>query len=189
MSVLGVAVVMVGLVAAVNLILTTAVIRRLRVLAEQTTDPHPARFPAQAILPPGERVGEFAVEDAAGAALSHTDLAGSVLAGFFTPGCEPCQALLPRFADRAGALPAIGWQALAVIVVDPDDDVDEYRRLLAPVARVVVEAPHGPVQTAFGADAYPALAVVDPDRTIVASGTDATVLEALPVRSAVATGA
>jgi hypothetical protein len=180
MSVLGVAVVLVGLVAAVNLILTMALIRRLRALAERPAGSHSTGFPTRAVLPPGARVGEFAGTDADGHAFSHADLAGPVLAGFFTPGCEPCRLLLPRFVARAGVLTAGGWQVLAVVVVGPDEDAEEYRALLAPAARVVVEAPRGPVQRAFGAQAFPGIVLVGPDRTVVASGADPTVLDTVP---------
>jgi cytochrome oxidase Cu insertion factor (SCO1/SenC/PrrC family) len=179
MSVLGIGVTVVGIVALLNLLLTLAVIRRLREHDRRLPTTSPGRFPTRAILPPGADIGDFTAVDTDGRRVSSTDLTGPAVVGFFTAECAPCKALLPEFVGRVRDLGRPPWSVLAVIVVDPEDDVTEHRRLLAPVARVVVEAPHGSIQTAFGADAYPAIAIVDARGTVVASGADAAPLDAL----------
>jgi thiol-disulfide isomerase/thioredoxin len=162
----------IGAVAVVNLVLTMGVLRRLR---EQALSPAPgsAVHHEQRLPAVGAAVTDFHTVDVDGRDLSLHDLTGPAVVGFFTPGCPPCEALLPEFV-AAAAEP--GRQAIAVIVVDPGEDESDYRRRLAPAARTVVENPHGVVQRAFGADVFPTIAVLDAEHTIIASSFDVAAL-------------
>jgi len=175
------AVAVIGVVALLNLVLTMGVIRRLRDQAAMGTP----RRDEQRLPIVGAAVGRFNAVDIDGRQLSLADLTGPAVVGFFTPSCLPCQELLPQFVAQAGALAEPGWHAVAVIVAEPGEDDTEYRQLLAPVARTVVEAPHGALQHAFGAGAFPTIAVIDEHHTITASSFDAA---ALPGKQAVPTG-
>jgi thiol-disulfide isomerase/thioredoxin len=157
----------VGVIAVLNLVLTLGVLRRLR---EQAAAPvlHDRRLPAV-----GAAVTDFHTVDVEGRELSLHDLTGPAVVGFFTPGCAPCEALLPQFV-AAAAEP--DRQAIAVIVADPGEDESDYRRLLAPAARTVVERPHGTMQRAFGAGVFPTIAVLDAHHTVTASSFDVAAL-------------
>jgi thiol-disulfide isomerase/thioredoxin len=155
----------IGVIAVLNLALTLGVLRRLREGAPVRPE---RRLPAV-----GAAVADFHTVDVDGRELSLHDLTGPAVVGFFTPGCAPCTALLPEFVATA-AEP--NRQAIAVIVVDPGEDDTEYRRLLAPAARTVVERPHGTMQRAFGAGTFPTIAVLDAHHTVIASSFDVAAL-------------
>ncbi|TMR99632.1 TlpA family protein disulfide reductase [Nonomuraea basaltis] len=157
------AVVLVGLLCMVNLLLTVGVIRRLRKQAGQPALSHPMMAEG---LSPGERIPEFAVTTTDGEPISEELLGGPALVGFFSPGCAPCEELLPRFVERArGTSDAV----LAVVVADSGEESATYVERLAQVARVVSEQPQGPVQTAFKVAGYPTVLVIDTDGTVVSS--------------------
>jgi len=181
MPIMNAAVVVIGVITLLNLVLTMGVIRRLREQAATGTPRHDEQ--RRPIV--GATVGRFSTVDVDGRELSLGDLTGPAVVGFFTPSCAPCQALLPQFVAQVGALAEPGWHALAVIVAEPGEDDTEYRQLLAPVARTVVEAPHGTLQHAFGTGTFPTIAVIDEHHTITASSFDAA---ALPGKQAVPAG-
>ncbi|TMR95483.1 TlpA family protein disulfide reductase [Nonomuraea basaltis] len=169
MEYLAAAVVVVGLLSVVNLLLMVGVIRRLRTLAAQ-----PAFGPPMMDgLLIGERMPEFAAMTTAGEPVSHGLLGGPALIGFFSPGCQPCEELLPRFIARARRFSS---QAFAVVVADPDEDVAEEIERLGDVARVVVEAPMGDLQSAFKVRGYPTVYVIDADGTVAGTDLDAPAL-------------
>ena len=172
MSIMNVVVVLVAVVAVLNLVLTMGVIRRLR---EQQGALAALRRHEQRLPSVGAVVTDFDTVDADGRRLSHRDLTGPALVGFFTPGCEPCRALLPRFVAE---LADSGRRGVAVIVTEPGEDDTEYRQSLARVARVVIERPHGTVQRAVGTDVYPTIVALDEHLTVTASGTDEAALRA-----------
>jgi thiol-disulfide isomerase/thioredoxin len=166
---LAAAVAVVGLLCLVDLVLTFGVIRRLREHTKQLSN-----LPQGMVSPLGVAVGEapgdFTASSTTGETLSRAQLTGPTLVGFFSPGCEPCAAELPRFVERARTMPGGAQQVLAV-VDGGAGDVSEYREHLDQVARVVVEPHGGPLQTAFRLAAYPTIYLLGDDGTVVASGT------------------
>lgn len=168
-------VVLVGIVCCVNLLLMFGVVRRLREHADVL-----ARAPRvvdnDPPVPIGSVVGEFTVTAAGGEIVMRDSLDSGTIVGFFSPGCAPCEELLPRFVEYA-ASEGVGRRVVAVLAAS-DAEAGEMLAQLAPVARVVVEGAFGgPVSTAFGVRGYPALCVVDGDRTVIASGST---MDALP---------
>ena len=154
------AVVLVGLLGVLNLLLTVGVIRRLR---------RQSAAPAADSLPPGTRIPQFAATTTSGEPISDELLGTPALIGFFSHGCRPCEDLLPLFVERArGTSDAV----LAVVVSAPGEDSAAEAGLLAEVARVVTEPPQGPLQTAFGVNAFPTVLTVGAGDTIVTSGHD-----------------
>ncbi|MFI6977334.1 hypothetical protein ACIBSV_01965 [Embleya sp. NPDC050154] len=156
------AVVLIGLVAAVNLLLTLGVIRRLN---EPSSDPHPgtARPGGPGTeLPPGSRAEMFTARTIDGEQVSDADVRG--LVGFFSAHCEPCHTLAPLFADKARTM-ARG-EVLAVVAGADADLI----ATLAPVARVVTEDFDGAVQAAFHNTWTPAVYLLGDDRRVVAGG-------------------
>lgn len=146
-----------------NLMLTLALIRRLR-----ATPAAPVPVPAERqLVGPGERVGPYRV-----VTLDGTELSGHAgLVAFLSPSCPPCQEQLPLVVEHAAAHPG---GVLAVVVDDFEDPelVAAEAAALAEVAPVVVARTGDRLTNAFGVDAYPALVLVGPDGRVVASGHD-----------------
>lgn len=169
--------ILVGAIASLNLLLTVGVIRRLRELDAQL----PQRRLDTALLPAGTTVDDFAAGTTDGATVSRRTLRGDTVVGFFSPGCEPCEALQPAFVEYAATVSGGRDHVIAVVAGDPDEAAPVVARLSG-VARVVVEAPAGgAVARAFHVRGYPALFHVDGTGEVRASGTN---LDALPVATA-----
>lgn len=169
MELLAAAVVVVGLLSMANLLLMVGVIRRLRKMATQSE----FGSPMMDGLLVGERMPEFAAMTTAGEPVTHELVSGPALIAFFSPGCPPCEELLPRFIARARTSSS---QAFAVVVADPGEDVAEKVERLREVARVVVEPPMGDLQRAFKVQGYPTVYVIDADGTVAGTNLDAQVL-------------
>jgi thiol-disulfide isomerase/thioredoxin len=164
MAYLSAAVVLVGVIAAVNLLLTVGVIRRLR---EHTAQLAVLRGPAQeAAVPIGSPVGDFSARDVAGRPVDGQGLAGRSLIGFFSPGCAPCKEQLPGFVEQAARTTDT---VLAVVAGEDPGETAETAERLGAVATVVVEPALGPVQRTFGVTSYPAFVLVR-DGFVVAAG-------------------
>ena len=172
-------VVLVGVIATVDLLLTVGVIRRLRQHTEQLATLTPPDGPPPSVMVGvGERVGEFAATTTDGEAMSRDLLSGQTLVGVLSPDCGACKERLPEFISYAGSFPGGRGQVLAVVAGAPDQ-AEPYRERLAPVARVVIEPPaHGPITTALQAQGFPTFAVLDAEGTVVASDLE---LTGLPV--------
>jgi hypothetical protein len=182
MSYVVAAVVVVFVLCALDLLLTLGVVRRLRehseLLGQLTSQERPA---PQATLPVGATVGQFAATTIDGKPLSRDTLLAPAVVGLFSASCEPCEEQLPRFLEYAASMRG-GSDRVLAIVVGKGEDANETARRLAPVARVVVEDPFGPVAAAFGASLFPAVYLVDTDYVVAASATE---LDALPAPDAV----
>ncbi|MGP3958630.1 TlpA family protein disulfide reductase [Nonomuraea sp. 3N208] len=149
------AVVMVGMLCMLNLLLTVGVIRRLRKQAASA-----AFLPVAEGLAIGEKMPEFAATTTDGEPISDELLDGPALIGFFSPSCQPCRELMPRFIDHARQTSAA---VLAVVVAGSDEEAAADVERLAEVARVVVEAPQAAIQSAFKVAGYPTLFVIGAD--------------------------
>jgi hypothetical protein len=159
MTVLVAAVVLVGVLGAVNLLFCLGVIRRLREhteILDSIGDGHGGG--RDLILPAGETAAEFAAVSLGGRPVSRASLAGPTLVAFFSPGCAPCTEQLPHFVDLARTHSP--EQVLAV-VCGPGDAAPLVGPL-SEVAEVVREEATGPVQEAFAIRGYPSFAVVEP---------------------------
>jgi hypothetical protein len=171
MVVLVAAVVLIGLLAVANLVLTFGVIRRLREHTELFGRMGPMNAPT--MLSSGSRVGEYTATTLDGAQVSSADGGGHQLVGFLSLGCQPCTEKLPVFVERARAYPGGRGRVLAVVVgADDDGDAASYVDQLSPVARVVREEPNGPLQTVFHVQGYPAFGVIDDAGVVLTSGVD-----------------
>lgn len=148
---------LVGLLCALNLLLTLGVIKRLR---EHT------KLLAEVAPPPsvkvGQEVGDFETTTWRGERIAAEMLEPGTLVGFFSPTCGPCKEKLPKFVSHVGALPA-GQPTPLAVVIGEADTASDFLAQLSPVARVVVERGDGPVSRAFGVRAYPTLLRVDRD--------------------------
>lgn len=154
--------VLVGLLSLVNLLLLIGVIRRLRTMRDTS------QMPLEG-LQPGEAIPDFTATATDGAPVSAAYLRGRAMIGFFSPGCGPCKELLPRFVEQAEQAPG---PVLAVVVATPQDDPAADIARLEKVARVVSEAPQGPVQQVFKVSGYPTVIATDATGTVVFSDAD-----------------
>ena len=111
-------------------------------------------------MPIGQRVADFSGSTVDGEAVGRDLLTDETLVAFLAPGCDPCRKSLPELVETAAHWP--GGRACTLLVISGDEEkAGEYVTTLSPVARVLVEAPDGPVGTAFQADTYPLFGSVD----------------------------
>ncbi|MEV4759316.1 TlpA disulfide reductase family protein [Micromonospora sp. NPDC049559] len=155
------AVVVVGLLCALDLILTLGVIKRLREHSELLSKrDQPALRPA---LPVGGEVGEFATSTVDGEPLTRDALRDTTLVAFFSPTCAPCREKLPKFVEFAKSVPG-GRSRVVAGVVGKIAEADDLVRELRPVAQVVVETYDGELSAAFKTKMFPTVLLVEPDR-------------------------
>jgi hypothetical protein len=173
MSYLTAATALVGLMAALNLLFTVGVVRRLR---EHTAELAALRSGGagggEVALAAGSPVGDLDATGVDGAPVSLGSLGDRPLVGFFSPRCEPCRERLPAFVAHAAARPRGRRGVLAVVVGTPNETADVVREL-SPVATVVVEPDQGPIQRAFAVTGFPAFVLVE-DGIVAASAYDLT---------------
>lgn len=165
MTVIAIALAVLGAAVALNITLTVGVIRRLR---EHSTQLAQLRNPDSVMAPVETVTGEFSVRTLDGEKLSERDWRGLTLVGFFSPTCSACHERLPQFIEHASRMPGGRQQALAVVV--GEEGTEAQAAELTAVARTVVEAPDGPLVKAFSVRGFPAFAMVGGDRRIVATG-------------------
>ena len=164
MAYLSAAVALIGALGVFNLLLSLALIRRLRAGGGTMRR---APGPSLAVtLPKGQLVGDFTVTTAEGRVLSRESLKQLTLVGFFLPDCPPCRERLPEFLAYASRFPG---DVVSVAVGDEAEAAGLAKRLAA-VGEVVAEPVQGPMVGAFGVGGYPALCVVEPSGRIVATG-------------------
>jgi thiol-disulfide isomerase/thioredoxin len=172
MAYLTAAVVIVGVLCALDLVLTLGVIRRLRdhtdrlsTMASDTGEHHDPDM----MLPKGATVGGFSALTTDSEAVALELIDGPTLVGFFSPSCEPCKEHAPQFASFAAAMPG-GRSRVLAVVVGEREDAEEFVGTLGGVARVVVEPSRGPLSKAFRVDGFPAVGLVDEHGTVLDSG-------------------
>jgi thiol-disulfide isomerase/thioredoxin len=176
------AIVLIGVLAVANLLLTYGVIRRLRV---HTTEISSLRRQGNDIgddvaAPAGTAVARFAATDEQGRSIGAEVLTGRWLVGFFAPNCMPCKERLPEFVRLAAQRQGGQEGVLAVVVASPAES-GEVVGQLRPVARVVVEEHEGAVQKAFGVKGFPAFVRVDDGRVVASDFNLASVVDPDPV--------
>jgi thiol-disulfide isomerase/thioredoxin len=165
------AVVLVAALGMLNLLLTLAIIRRMRTMNPVQLPPEPLSV-GSAILP-------FTAATIDGRTISERDLRGSqALVGYFSPGCPPCEAALPRFVTYAAGLDR---ERVLAVIVDETGAAGDQAVALEPVARVVVTSERSTVVDALSAHGYPAVFLLDEDGRVVATHTT---VEGLPMVTA-----
>jgi hypothetical protein len=164
MVLLSVAVAALAVVVIVDLVLSTAVVRRLRELEERIGD-------ATAPPPSGPAVGtampQFVTADGT---LSQADLiGGDVLVGFFATGCRFCPAQAEQLAGRTGEL--AGVRVVSVITEQGESDA-ELETSLRAAGRMITEEAPGVTMRAFGVSATPTFLLYGDDGLLTARGNE-----------------
>ncbi|MEV4294944.1 TlpA family protein disulfide reductase [Microbispora rosea] len=170
----------VGVLCLVDLVLTVGVIRRLRA-HEEMLSARPAGSPS-IVLPPGAVIGGFSATSTDGVHVSDETLTETVLVGVFSPDCSACHERLPQFAEHARSFPGGRGNVLAVLVGTEEETADE-RRMLEPVALVLIEEYGTGLTKALQVRGFPSLALVDEHRRVVASGTTLEDLGKIPAHA------
>ena len=148
-------VVIVGIVAGADLLLSFAVIRRLSALQARMQGGGSGTSPAV-----GHKIGDFEVELLTGGVFTLADLMGEAsIVIFLTTTCEPCQAAIAELRD----LPTPLSFPMYVLINGTDQDQDQD----AAVLNVAADMPRGtrvaeisashPVMRAFGIDGFPSV--------------------------------
>ncbi|GGS53342.1 TlpA family protein [Planobispora rosea] len=169
-----VAITFLGVLTVLNLILTLAVVRRLREHSDHLSRllSSPGGVPWASIIGSGERPRPFTATTVDGGELTESSLTDGTIVAFFSPTCSACHEWVPRFAEAAEAVPG---RAIAVVVADSPEDGAGHVTSLRAVARVVVEEQDGAVAKAFGVTGYPAMCRMASDGTVATSDNDAVV--------------
>jgi peroxiredoxin len=165
-----------GVLCLVNLVLTVALARQVRRHGAQLASGPQARGPAT-LMPPGTKVPEFTAVTVSGEHRSLQGLGGSrSLVGLFSPGCPPCHAQKPAFAEFARTIPGGPAQVLAVITGE-DEEAAKFAAELDGVASVVIESVGGTVAAAFSTPGRPSFFLIGADGRIEASATAVRMLD------------
>lgn len=151
MTVLTVAVVLVGTLCLLDLVLTLGVIRRLRDHSQRLSLPADGDTAGK----PGSVVDPFTATTTDDTNVARDDLVEPTLVGFFSPDCPACEEKLPAYLEYARSFPG---PKLGVIAGEAGGL--KYRTALTEIGAVVVERELGPVQKAFGVSGFPAFVIV-----------------------------
>ncbi|WUW24424.1 redoxin domain-containing protein [Streptomyces sp. NBC_01463] len=172
MTVLTAAVVVLGLLCLLNLAVSTAVIRRLRLLG-MPVDPASGGGPAI-----GSPVPAFDVMADDGTSLTPDFLRGRrTLIAFLSTTCSACVDHAPELALRAAELESSGTQVLLVLL-DDGADARGLRKLLSPVGTLLTGENALAFMTACQVDATPTYWLTGEDGTLAAELQD---LDSLPL--------
>lgn len=149
--------VLVGAIGLLNLLLISAVMRRLRRHEEER------RGFAHSGPAPGDELPEFSAVTLAGAPVSRAGLIGrdAVLA-FLSTGCPACPAAVPHLVEHARSAGLTEEQMIVVITGD-EREAGEFTVPLAGVASIVVEPFPGELSRAFSVSGTPTTVLVGPD--------------------------
>ncbi|MCM2394185.1 TlpA family protein disulfide reductase [Streptomyces albipurpureus] len=163
--------VLVGALGLVNLLLLTAVIRRLRRQEEERNRP------LESGPRPGQELPDFATTTLSGRGISRADLTGrpAVLA-FLSTNCPACPALVPHLVAHARST-GLAADRMIVVVVGEVSDAEELTEPLAGVASLVVEPFPGELSAAFRISATPTTVLVDADGIVTHAEAGARPLE------------
>ncbi len=152
--------VLIGLFVAANLVLTLALVRRVR--------EHDVRLAAgpqtEPIIDIGQRVDDFTAISTEGHEIVRSSLPSGALVGFFDPLCDTCHEHVAPFTAQARLAP------YALAVIRDEHEAAGMAAQLAAAATVVVERRRGPVARAFQLQATPAFCYLGDDQTVTAHG-------------------
>jgi hypothetical protein len=174
MPVLAAVVVVVGIISALNLLLTFGVIRRLREHS-QLIDRAMMTGISLTGLVPGDQVTSFSAADRDGNVLDGPS--GLRVVGFFSSSCSACPERVGPFLDYLSNHKVEPDETLS-IMVGPKDDHPPYAERLAKVGRVCTEQDDGLASQAFKVRGFPMFFLLDSGQAVVGSSYDPAALPA-----------
>lgn len=180
MAVLTTAVVLLGVLAVFNIVLTLALARRIRDGAETGHAHGTPIFPDLDEVRAGSSIRPFMVTTTTGSVVSYEDRYGdTAVYAFFDTGCGTCAKELQPLVDlvrREGFTP---HQVIAFVVHEQhgsDQKRDEYLGVLGDAVTVVVHE-RGEIDLPFEAGGYPAFVLVDASGQVLRSGVEVSDLD------------
>lgn len=177
--------VLVGAVCLLNLVLTAAVLRRLRDHEERLAGlPRVDQLPTDPGTLVGHAIADFTAVATDGSTVTRETLlrSGSATIAFFSTHCPACEAEIDGFVRRVRRFPGPRSAAVAVVAGEPGD-VQELVTAAGAVATVVVESPLGPLAAQFGVRGTPTFLDVDGTGTVVRAAHTTEGMDAAPGRS------
>jgi cytochrome oxidase Cu insertion factor (SCO1/SenC/PrrC family) len=164
MAILSVIVAVLTALVLVDLVLSAAIIRRLRETEATLID---LRTPPDTGLPVGATIPDFSTGDDG---LSRDDLAGGpALVAFFSTGCSHCPAQAARLASRADELTGDGTRVVSVLTVS-EGRADNLSPVLEKTGTLVTESDPGYLTAVFGETATPSFLLFDADGRLTRRG-------------------
>ncbi|MER5770754.1 TlpA disulfide reductase family protein [Streptomyces sp. NPDC001985] len=149
--------VLVGAIGVLNLLLITAVIRRLR-RQEEAASGRMASGPR-----PGETLPEFSAVDVSGRSVSRADLDGRLaVLTFLSTGCPACPAALPHLREYVRAT-GLARQQTIVVITGEESEAAELIEPLAELATIVVQPFPGALSETFSVVGTPTTVIVGAD--------------------------
>ncbi|MFE1166436.1 hypothetical protein [Nocardiopsis sp. NPDC058789] len=171
------AVVLIGVVSVLNLVLTLAVIRRLRETSQDVRSASASGPATLDELPAGTPIPSFRATTPEGKEVTSDEHLGQqTVYAFFDTSCTMCKSRLTPLVERArhnGLTP----EQVVVVIGDADGRADEYTTLLDDGVTVIVEEPFGPVAQEFPLQGVPTFILADESGRVTRSGPD---LDAVP---------
>ncbi|MCX5155471.1 hypothetical protein OG914_15925 [Streptomyces sp. NBC_00291] len=149
-----------------NLLLTTAVIRKLR--------KNPSQQLGEAAnldeIPAGMHIPSFVGASVSGSVVTPDALSGAdALIAFFDTGCDACKPAIGEVVQYALSNNLSPRQVVAVVCGEPAK-AGSYLDALGGVATVITEDGVGPVTASFSPSGTPVFCIVDADGVVVRSG-------------------
>jgi len=177
MSVLWAALAIVCAICLLNLVLTVAVIRRLKEHTELINQGSlRSSAPDEITLPAGSQVGDFRAVTGDDRVVTRDDLREGLLVAFFSPHCPSCEEQKPAFVRYAAGLPGGRDDVIAVLLGSPEE-LEGLRAELSGIAQIVIEPDvDGGMSKAFGLSGYPAFCLMGQDGVLAVTGFRADVL-------------
>ncbi|MQS36056.1 TlpA family protein disulfide reductase [Streptomyces katsurahamanus] len=149
--------VLVGAIGLLNLLLITAVIRRLRRQEEERGET------LRSGPRPGEELPEFSAVALSGRSVSRAGLAGGpAVLVFLSTGCPACPAAVPRLVEYA-AQAGLDRERTIVVITGAESEAGELIEPLAGVATVVTEPFPGELSRTFSVSGTPTTVIVGMD--------------------------
>lgn len=173
MGILIAAVVLLTALALFNLVLTLALVRRLRQAEDSARDRVEPSGPNLAEIPAGSRIPEFTASTTTGATVSSETLLGDrAVYAFFDTGCGVCRTQLQPLVDSARAAGLAPGQVIA-FVGDSEGNAEAYTSVLEGHATVVLQELHEGLGKALSLAGVPAFVLADADGVVLRSGVEA----------------
>jgi hypothetical protein len=156
-------VVVVGIVAGADLMLSFAVIRRVAALQDRMQGAGGSGAGAATSPAVGHQIGDFEVEMLTGGVFTLADLMdGASVVIFLTTTCEPCQAAIAELRELPAPLSFPMYVLINATDQDQENAVLNVAADMPPGTRVAEISASHPVMRAFGIDGFPsALGVED----------------------------
>jgi hypothetical protein len=154
------ALILLGVITLLNLVLTMAVIRRLRERETDIAAHSVGAIDVDAGIPVGETVPSFHTTATDGSAVTGEEAADKrMLYAFFSVDCKACWPKVPAFVTYARRL-GLGADQVVSAVVGTGAAAEDSVAKLESVGRVVMEPTGGPLSSALEARGFPSFVLV-----------------------------